>query len=347
MKLNVNLAKLLDIIKSPKLTLIILVFIIIALISASILPLNKAISMVYNSLWFIGLLICLFLSSIYCCFTRIPVKITLSGLFLIHVSISIILAGAFITFIAGDKAFISLYKGQQVNAASRDDGTTLDLPFYFQLKNFVINKHKEKIIHHITITDKNLNRIFSTTFYKKGKFKIPKSLIVLKVLQIVPDFVIDYDGKVKSRSNNWNNPAIKIKFGNIEGWIFANNDYHYSDKWNNYYISYDCLIQGGEIKDFKSSVAIIEKNKVVKEKTIAVNNPLQYRGYNFYQYSYDQDNPDWTGFEVTKDPGVYIVFAGYFLLIAGMMLQLYLASKKCNIAIKTDVNNQPDEVNSL
>jgi cytochrome c biogenesis protein len=43
---------------------------------------------------------------------------------------------------------------------------------------------------------------------------------------------------------------------------------------------------GGEPKDYVSKIAVIDNNRVVTEKEIRVNAPLQYRGFNIYQATY-------------------------------------------------------------
>lgn len=85
------------------------------------------------------------------------------------------------------------------------------------------------------------------------------------------------------------------------------------------------------IKDFRSKVAVIESpsgdrqaQEILKE-TIEVNRPLRYKGYSFYQASYDQDNFKWTGLDVVRDPGVPFVWCGFILLNLGVILRFYFS----------------------
>lgn len=57
----------------------------------------------------------------------------------------------------------------------------------------------------------------------------------------------------------------------------------------------------GSVKDWKSTLTVIENEKSVLNKTIEVNNPLSYKGYLFYQSSYGWDwkNP-WVEIWVKK-----------------------------------------------
>lgn len=54
---------------------------------------------------------------------------------------------------------------------------------------------------------------------------------------------------------------------------------------------------------------------------IFMNNVLDYKGYRFYQSSYDQDEKG-TILSVNKDPGKIPTYIGYFLLMLGMFLSL-------------------------
>jgi len=75
---------------------------------------------------------------------------------------------------------------------------------------------------------------------------------------------------------------------------------------------------------FESDVQLIDPEKNINaEKRIFMNHVLRYRGFKFYQASYDQDekgtilslNHDWLGSSVT--------YLGYFLLALGMVLSLF------------------------
>ncbi|HDR89703.1 MAG TPA: cytochrome C biogenesis protein [Bacteroidetes bacterium] len=61
---------------------------------------------------------------------------------------------------------------------------------------------------------------------------------------------------------------------------------------------------------------------VKKDYRIYMNNILKYRGYRFYQSSYDPDEKG-TVLSVNHDrPGTVVTYAGYFLLVAGMLITL-------------------------
>jgi len=81
---------------------------------------------------------------------------------------------------------------------------------------------------------------------------------------------------------------------------------------------------GARVKAFRSTVQVVENGAVVKEHKIEVNRPLVYGGYSFYQSSYDREREKWTGLEVARSPGVPLVYAGFILFVAGLVVALYV-----------------------
>ncbi len=76
---------------------------------------------------------------------------------------------------------------------------------------------------------------------------------------------------------------------------------------------------------FASEVILIDKEMDLREeRRIFMNNVLKHRGYRFYQASYDNDEQG-TILSVNKDrAGTLVTYAGYLLLIAGMVLALFI-----------------------
>jgi cytochrome c-type biogenesis protein CcsB len=72
---------------------------------------------------------------------------------------------------------------------------------------------------------------------------------------------------------------------------------------------------------FRSRVQVIDSEKNVSfPAVIEMNRELSYRGYNFYQSSYRQESGrEMTILSVSRDRAQLIVFAGYVLLIVGMI----------------------------
>jgi cytochrome c-type biogenesis protein CcsB len=74
---------------------------------------------------------------------------------------------------------------------------------------------------------------------------------------------------------------------------------------------------------FASEITLMDKEKDVnRDVRIFMNNTLKYRGYRFYQSSYDQDELG-TVLSVNKDFwGSLVTYIGYFLMTLGMILSL-------------------------
>ena len=75
---------------------------------------------------------------------------------------------------------------------------------------------------------------------------------------------------------------------------------------------------------FASEIQLLDPERDVKRDVrIFMNNTLQYRGYRFYQSSYDQDEGG-TILSVNKDFwGTMVTYLGYLLLTVGMILSLF------------------------
>jgi cytochrome c biogenesis protein ResB len=80
----------------------------------------------------------------------------------------------------------------------------------------------------------------------------------------------------------------------------------------------------GPVKNFKSTFALIDAGRPLGEQSAAVNRPLKFKGYTFYQSGYDPNDLSWTSLEVVRDPGVRLVYLGFILLISGLFTVFYL-----------------------
>lgn len=79
-----------------------------------------------------------------------------------------------------------------------------------------------------------------------------------------------------------------------------------------------------DILDYKSRVRVFEDGEELFARTIEVNHPLVYGGYAIYQQSYDEVDWTWTGFEVVRDPGLWIVYFGFIMMCLGSIYVFYV-----------------------
>ena len=157
----------------------------------------------------------------------------------------------------------------------------------------------------------------------------------------MPDFAVDTTThEVTSRSTEPNNPAVLVA---VDGpnyqnhrWVFAKfPDFSMHQDGSPVTSSPLRLVYHndgaaparaveGPIKNFKSTFALIESGRSLGERSTAVNHPLKFKGYTFYQTGYDQNDLSRTFLEVVRDPGVPLVYGGFLLLISGLFTVFYL-----------------------
>ena len=76
---------------------------------------------------------------------------------------------------------------------------------------------------------------------------------------------------------------------------------------------------------FESDVQLTDPQRgVILMRKISMNNPLRYRGYSFYQSSYIPGPPETTVLSVRNDPGTPLVYAGFLIVIAGVVSMFIL-----------------------
>ncbi len=79
-----------------------------------------------------------------------------------------------------------------------------------------------------------------------------------------------------------------------------------------------------EPSQFRSDVVIKDpEHDIEKPYSIYMNHILKYRGYRFYQYSFDEDEKGSILF-VSRDPGIPVAYAGFILLIGVVALAFFL-----------------------
>ncbi|MFH1578249.1 MAG: cytochrome c biogenesis protein ResB [Candidatus Omnitrophota bacterium] len=276
---------------------------------------------IYRVWWFILLLSLLGLNLLICTLKRIKFLKKSSGLIITHVSILVILSGAIVGALWGERGFMSIYEGE-IRGSFMLNNQERKIDFQVQLEEFILEWYPEN--HQITAGVKNpeINKVFNIEAGKK--YPIEGTNYIFEALRYLPDFYLDSSNNAKTRGEAPNNPAVLVRINNgevnEERWLFANFPDFSEGKDKNIRLSYQWL---GRIKDFKSRLRVIEDEEVILTKTIEVNHPLKFRGYTFYQSSYDPEQPNWTGLQVVKDPGVALVYLGFILLNIGIILVFY------------------------
>ena len=91
-------------------------------------------------------------------------------------------------------------------------------------------------------------------------------------------------------------------------------------------------------KSIASMVRLTRDGQTLKDAVVEVNNPLKFEGLVIYQTAYGKDaqGKNYTGFQIVRDPGVPVVWAGFILLLAGLFLSFYFYHRQVWIYIEDD-----------
>lgn len=279
---------------------------------------------IYHSWWFIFLLFLLGLNLLLCSLNRIKMRKRARGLIITHLSILLVLSGAIVSAVWGERGFMPLYEGETKDFFVMKDNRIQKLDFKISLDDFVLEWYNSEH-HQITayVKDRNIKKILNV---KEGiSYYIEGTNYSFQTLRYIPDFYLDQNKEAKTRTDAPNNPAFLVRITNNqtdeERWLFSKFPAFSNVKDQNIDLSYKWL---GNIKDFKSKLRVIEADKTVLTKTIEVNHPLKYKGYTFYQSNYNPEELNWSSLEVVKDPGVPLVYAGFILMNIGIILVFYI-----------------------
>ncbi len=313
---------------SAKLAIALMSAIVIASIAGTLCPPDKAGEMVFGTLWFRGGMALLCVNIVACTLSRGRVTMLRLGSFLAHISILLILGGAIYGGVSGRKGSLMLGIGETANEVSIPDGkASFALGFDVRLDDFHVERDCKEVTPQLAVLNGEGNEVARFDVKQGATSAIPPYQFT--VVQYYPDFVIGEGGPV-SRSSYPNNPAVKLLVktgeGEKERFVFAKYpEFGGSHSGGDQALAF-ALEAGssGRIKQFKSRLTFLEAGKDVRSEEIWVNHPAHHQGYTFYQSSYDQEQESWSGLQVVKDPGVPVVYAGFAVQIAGVVLIIFL-----------------------
>ncbi len=78
------------------------------------------------------------------------------------------------------------------------------------------------------------------------------------------------------------------------------------------------------VKEYESEVEVLEAGQVIRRHVIRVNDPLVHKGTKLSQVGYDERRLRWSRLGVTRDKGVWFVYAGFLATMVGLMGKFYL-----------------------
>lgn len=283
------------------------------------------------------------------------------GLLMIHLGCLMILAGGLWGSVAGyqlrkrflgiekiPSGYMVIFEGQSEKHVVGENLTqTLgELPFSIKLNDFRIEYYKP---------DKNvLSQLYIET--PKGKrlqlmAKEGEEIFLgdgygsLKIVKIFRNFKIlfkDNEKIVTDEDGAGENPAVEVEIKTTDGKTIKRYAFEYFTDFhgNNNELKLRYISpEPSAIRDYISDVVIIEDGEKSINTEIEVNHPLHYKGYHFYQHSYDPKAQQYTILSVVSDSGLYTVYAGYWLLCLGTVWRFWLRDivvfmKSKNLEIK-------------
>ena len=162
-----------------------------------------------------------------------------------------------------------------------------------------------------------LGALFKYKIYKKIPILIIHVSILVIVLGAAVTKFLGFEGVLHLRDGQESSTILvrQIEDGRIKVYKY---DLGFSVKLIKFKVK---MYPGSQQPSSFDSYVKIKDGKNSFNFDIYMNHILKYRGFRFYQMGYDKDYRG-TILSVNYDPGVSIVYFGYFLLIAGLALSL-------------------------
>jgi len=280
-------------------------------------------------------------------FVEFPRILRKPGLFMIHSGCLLVLAGSMWGSQAGHRlgerflgvrkipnGYMLISEGNTENRVTQEDFRQQlgELPFSIKLNDFRLEFYEadEDSVPQLYIQTKEgqylqlVARAGEEVSLGQGKGK-------LKVLRTFGNFKIQLEnGKriVTDEEQDEENPAVEVEIEVPDGnsytrYVFERFEgFSHGEDGDGLQLSYVSQ-RPRMVRDYFSDVVIIEDGKEKTSKAIEVNHPLHYKGYHFYQHSYDSKAGQYTILSVTSDSGLYAVYVGYWLLCLGVLWQFW------------------------
>ncbi|MHC4681862.1 MAG: cytochrome c biogenesis protein ResB [Planctomycetota bacterium] len=217
-----------------------------------------------------------------------------------------------------------IYEGTSENRVVLDDAGRefKTLPFSLKLNDFRIEYYQPA---HLYIETREGER--KKVPVELGKeFAVGEGLGMAKVVRTFENFKMGKeDGKnvFFDDPNAGSNPTLEVQITQPDGQVATK---YIFEKFPGHTHGRDAFLMNYHrtISDYISEIEIVENDKVVGAKDVEVNHPLYFGGYHFYQSSYDDQAGRYTVLSVHSDTGLFVVYAGYWLLCLGVIWHLWL-----------------------
>ena len=284
---------------------------------------------VFSSFWFLALMAGAAVNLSACSVKQRKLIRLRPGIFISHLAVILIFIGGTVRGFSRVGGTLSMEIGESRGEFTGAEGKSEPLPFDVLLKDFRITywEGEKHLIHAV----RGGSEIVETAEVREGEDAEFKAVpLGIKVLKFYPNFAIGPSGPF-SNGESRANPALTFVLKNDKKralqYLFARYpDYHGAQDQSGIRLVYEH--QGGAIKQFESLIDISEGGALKLEKAISVNSPAYYRGYRLYQAGYDEANLKYSSIQVTRDPSVNIIYAGFALLMLGLTLAFWKEIKQ-------------------
>ena len=273
--------------------------------------------LVYKSKWFEILLVLLAISMIGVIIKNNLLKRKKYSSFIFHISFVIILAGSSITRYFGHEGIMTIREGEKSNEIISAK-TYVTVKINHDGKDYHFENSKLFSLY----KNNSFNKVmkFGNERCKLSFVEFFQSAVILNLqFQEKSEELILYGGEnilAKGIQTEINGTTFEINYGSKLIQI----------PFSLYLRDFQLERYPGSMSpsSFTSEVTLIdEKAKLTEDRRIFMNNVLNYKGYRFFQSSYDKDEKG-TILSVNHDYwGTFVTYFGYFLMTLGMLLSFF------------------------
>lgn len=153
----------------------------------------------------------------------------------------------------------------------------------------------------------------------------------LHILHIFPDASL-LKAEPSSAGNEMLNPVAKVEIWHKgksaqEAFIYPGKEGKVGGQFNipgsPFFLAMES-IKDQEAKFYKSEISVLNSSEeATQQQSIKVNEPMLYQGHRFYQTDYNPERPNYSGIGVTYNPGLYLIYGGFYLMVAGVGWMFY------------------------
>ncbi len=265
---------------------------------------------VYDALWYEGVMLLLTLSLVGIMYKQKMWK--KFGAFALHLAFVALLIGAALTRYLGYEGVIHIREGLSENEM-------LTVKSYFSIKT-----ETEFLEYPLALGQVGNNYFSYETMIKDKVLEIQYKSFHAGAKGELSTLIVEtrYDNKLKTVKINggagWIEPPVVVRFDDVEVEL----------AWGSKVIALPFAFKllafelerypGSQSPSSYASELEVIDNSASFAYRIFMNHPLTYKGYTFFQSSYDMDEKG-TILEVNKDPGKWPTYFGYFLLCVGFV----------------------------